>query len=162
MTGSIRHPSGVHEQIVITIRQLQVCWRGALSLELKAVSCQYQLCYDWQSGCTGRCGLNVRLNLVVRDFVYIEFFCRAIRRCLKLCVLYYFLFCFCITANLRSMNRFLLLSDSCRCVDVGHSLWKEDGSIVYKCSWFSQTQSFSAPSLTGLVAIYHCLNCETP
>jgi hypothetical protein len=41
----------------------------------------------------GRCGFNVRLILVVGDFIYIEFFCRAIRRFLILYDLHYF-FCF--------------------------------------------------------------------
>jgi hypothetical protein len=38
----IKHPSGAYDQILITVRQLQVCWRGALSLTRGRV-CSLQL-----------------------------------------------------------------------------------------------------------------------
>jgi hypothetical protein len=38
----IKHPSGAYDQIFITVRQLQVCWRGALSLTSGRV-CRLQL-----------------------------------------------------------------------------------------------------------------------
>jgi hypothetical protein len=38
----IKHPSGAYNQIFITVRQLQVCWRGALSLT-KERMCRLQL-----------------------------------------------------------------------------------------------------------------------
>jgi hypothetical protein len=41
---------------------------------------------------------------------------------------------------------FLLLSDSCGFVDVGRSLWREGGSVVYNCYWPSTAQSFSGLS----------------
>jgi hypothetical protein len=35
-----------------------------------------------------------------------------------------------IGTHLGLATRFLLLSDSCRLVDVGHSLWQEEGSVI--------------------------------
>jgi hypothetical protein len=40
------------------------------------------------------------------------------------------------------MTRFLLLSDSCRLVDMGRSIWREDGSVVYICCWPRQRSHF--------------------
>jgi hypothetical protein len=56
---------------------------------------------------------------------------------------------------------FLLLSDSCGFVDVGRSLWREDGSVVYNRCRSSQEQSFSGPSPLGLVPIFYCLRFGT-
>jgi hypothetical protein len=53
--------------------------------------------------------------------------------------------------------RFLLLSDSCGCVDVGRSLWREDRSVIYNCYWPLPAQSFSGPSPVGLATIFYCL-----
>jgi hypothetical protein len=44
---------------------------------------------------------------------------------------------------------------------VGLSLWREDGSVVYNCSWPSPAQPFSGPSPVGLVTIFYCLRFET-
>jgi hypothetical protein len=41
-------------------------------------------------------------------------------------------------------------------------VWQEDGSVVYSCCWLSPTQSFSGPSLAGLMAIFYCLRFEIP
>jgi hypothetical protein len=38
----IKHPSGAYDQIFITVRQLRVCWYGALSLTRRRV-CPLQL-----------------------------------------------------------------------------------------------------------------------
>jgi hypothetical protein len=57
-------------------------------------------------------------------------------------------------------TRYLLLSDSCGFVDLGRPLWREDGSVVYNCSWSTPAQSFSNPSPVGLVAIFYCLIFE--
>jgi hypothetical protein len=38
----IKHPSGAHDQIFITVRELRVCWCGALSLT-KGLACRLQL-----------------------------------------------------------------------------------------------------------------------
>jgi hypothetical protein len=57
---------------------------------------------------------------------------------------------------------FLLLSDSCGFVDVGRYLWREDGSVVYNCCWFSPVQSFLGPSPAGLVTIFYFLRFKTP
>jgi hypothetical protein len=45
-------------------------------------------------------------------------------------------------------DQILLLSDSCGLVDVGHSLWREDGSAVYKCCWCSPVPQDSWPHFT--------------
>jgi hypothetical protein len=58
-------------------------------------------------------------------------------------------------------DQILLLSDSCGFVDVGRSLWREDGSVVYNCFWPSPVQSFTGPSPVGLVTIFYCLRFET-
>jgi hypothetical protein len=47
-----------------------------------------------------------------------------------------------------------------RVVDVGRFLWREDGSIVYKCCWSSPAQPFSCPSPVGLVIVFYCLRFE--
>jgi hypothetical protein len=46
-------------------------------------------------------------------------------------------------------------------VDVGRSLWREDGSVVYNCCWPSPAQSFSGPSPVVIVIIFYCLRFET-
>jgi hypothetical protein len=46
----------------------------------------------------------------------------------------------------HSSVSFLILSDNCVFVDVGCSLWREDTSVVYNCSWSSPAQSFLGPS----------------
>jgi hypothetical protein len=53
------------------------------------------------------------------------------------------------------------LCDSCRFVDLGRPLWREDGSVVYSCCWPSPAQSFLGASPVGLVAILYCLRFET-
>jgi hypothetical protein len=59
------------------------------------------------------------------------------------------------------MTIFLLLSDSCWFVDVGHSLWWEDGYVVQNCCWSSPAQSFLGPSPVGLATIFYSLKFET-
>jgi hypothetical protein len=54
-------------------------------------------------------------------------------------------------------TRLLLLSDSCGFVPGGGSLWLEDGSVVYNCSWPSPAQSFSGTSPVRLGTIFYCL-----
>jgi hypothetical protein len=58
-------------------------------------------------------------------------------------------------------------SDFCYChtfaiLLMGHSLWREDGSIVYNFCWSSSAQSFSGPSPAGLMTVFYCLRFETP
>jgi hypothetical protein len=60
------------------------------------------------------------------------------------------------------ITRFLLLSDSCRFVDVGHPLWWEDWSVVNNYRWTLPVQSFLGSSPTGLTTIFYCLRFETP
>jgi hypothetical protein len=47
-------------------------------------------------------------------------------------------------------------------VDLGCSLWREDGSVIYNCCWPSSVQSFWGPSPLGLATIFYCLRFETP
>jgi hypothetical protein len=42
----------------------------------------------------------------------------------------------------------------------GRSLWREDGSVIYNCSWSSPEESFSGPSPVGLMTIFYCLRFE--
>jgi hypothetical protein len=65
------------------------------------------------------------------------------------------------STHLGLTTRSWLLSDSCGFVDLGRSLWREDGSAVCNCYWPSPAQSFSGPSPVGLVAIFYCLRFET-
>jgi hypothetical protein len=64
------------------------------------------------------------------------------------------------STHLGLTTRCLLLSDSSRFVDVWRLLWREDGSVVDSCRWSSPAQSFSCPSLAGLITFY-CLRFET-
>jgi hypothetical protein len=64
------------------------------------------------------------------------------------------------STHLGLMTRFLLLSDNCGLVDMGHSLWWEDAHVVYNCCWSSPAQSFSGPSPVGLATIIYCLRFE--
>jgi hypothetical protein len=58
-------------------------------------------------------------------------------------------------------TRFLLLSESFEFVDMGRSIWREDGNVIYNCCWSSPAQSFSGPSPVGLETIFYCLRFET-
>jgi hypothetical protein len=58
-------------------------------------------------------------------------------------------------------DQILLLSDSCRFVDLGRSVWREDGSVTYNCRWSSPAQSFSGPNTVGLATVFYCLRFET-
>jgi hypothetical protein len=58
-------------------------------------------------------------------------------------------------------NQILLPSDSCGFVDVGFSLWREDGFNVYNCCWPSPAQSFSCPSPLELATIFYCVRFDT-
>jgi hypothetical protein len=59
-------------------------------------------------------------------------------------------------------TRFLLLSGSCRFVDVEHPLWREDGSVVYNCCWPLPAQSFSGPNPAGLMTIFSVSDSRLP
>jgi hypothetical protein len=65
------------------------------------------------------------------------------------------------STHLGLMTGFLLLSNSCGFVDVGRSLWRENGSAVYNCCWSLPAHSFLDQSLTGLLTIFYCLRFET-
>jgi hypothetical protein len=70
--------------------------------------------------------------------------------------------CFGVKPHLGPKTKFLLLSDICGFVDVGCSLWRGDGSVVYNCYWSSPAKSFSGPSPAGFMTIFYCLRFETP
>jgi hypothetical protein len=55
----------------------------------------------------------------------------------------------------------IFITLSCGYVDVGRSLWREDGSVDYNCCWPSAEQSFSGSSPVGLVTVFYCLRFET-
>jgi hypothetical protein len=65
-------------------------------------------------------------------------------------------------AHLGLTTRFLLLSDSYGFVDVGSSLWREEGSAVYNCWWPSPAQAYMGPSPAGRVTIFYYLRFQTP
>jgi hypothetical protein len=63
------------------------------------------------------------------------------------------------STHLGPKTRFLLLSDSCEFVDVGRTLWRWDGTVVYNRCWPSPVQSFSgptrdSPNLEGQVPVF--------
>jgi hypothetical protein len=51
------------------------------------------------------------------------------------------------------------LSDSCRLLDVGQPLWREDGPVIYSYNFFRALpeQSLSGPSSAELTTIFYCL-----
>jgi hypothetical protein len=51
--------------------------------------------------------------------------------------------------------------DGCGFVDVGRSLWRENGSVVYKCFSASPAQSCSDLSDLEVVTIFYCLRFDT-
>jgi hypothetical protein len=55
----------------------------------------------------------------------------------------------------------IFIAVSCGCVDVGRSLWQENGSAVYNCCWSSPAQSFFCPSPAGHVTRFYSLRFET-
>jgi hypothetical protein len=55
----------------------------------------------------------------------------------------------------------IFITVSCGFVDVGRSLCREDGSVVYNCCWAPPAQSFSGPDPVGLENIVYCLRLET-
>jgi hypothetical protein len=60
----------------------------------------------------------------------------------------------------RAYNQ-IFITVSCGFLDMEHSLWQEDRSVVYNCCWPLPVQSFSGPSPMGLVTIFYCLRFET-
>jgi hypothetical protein len=66
------------------------------------------------------------------------------------------------STHLGLTTRCLLLSDSCGFVDVGRSLWREEGSAVYHCCGSSPSQSFSGLSPAGLMTTFYSLRFESP
>jgi hypothetical protein len=60
------------------------------------------------------------------------------------------------STHLGLTTRFLFLSDSCGVVDVGRFLWWENGSVVYNCRWSSPAQWVLGPIPTGFFIIFYC------
>jgi hypothetical protein len=54
--------------------------------------------------------------------------------------------------HLELMARFFFCIDNCGFLDLGHPLWREDGSVIYSynCFWALPEQSLSGPSSTEL------------
>jgi hypothetical protein len=48
--------------------------------------------------------------------------------------------------------------DNCGFVILKHSLWREDGSVIYCCFWSSPVQSRMGLSPSGLKTIFYCPN----
>jgi hypothetical protein len=66
-------------------------------------------------------------------------------------------------APIRSLTTtFLLLSHTCGFIDMGRSLSREDGSVVYSLCWPSPAQWFTGPRPAELLTIFYCLRLETP
>jgi hypothetical protein len=67
-----------------------------------------------------------------------------------------------VKSHVGPKTRFLLLSDSCRFIDVGCPLWREDGSVIYNCCWLMPAQPFSGLSSAELMIILYCLRFKSP
>jgi hypothetical protein len=83
----------------------------------KDTSHTYFLIYDWPwLRYLGNCAVKVKVMLRPRSVgpIYLS-----------------------VKPHLGPMTRFLLLPDNFGFVDVGRPLWREDGSVVYKCCWTS-------------------------
>jgi hypothetical protein len=66
------------------------------------------------------------------------------------------------TSSLKPMTRiFILQLNTCGYSPYVTSLWREKGSVVYNCCWFSPAQSISGPSPAGLMTTFYCLRFET-
>jgi hypothetical protein len=65
----IKHPSGVYDPIFITVRQLRVCWCGALSLTRGGV-CRLQLLLALASSVSLGFESCWTLNSIIRDFPF--------------------------------------------------------------------------------------------
>jgi hypothetical protein len=70
-------------------------------------------------------------------------------------------FVFGIKHKFWAYDQILLLSDNCGLVNVGRSLWREDGSVVYNCCWPLPVQSFLGHSPVVFVTVFYCLRFET-
>jgi hypothetical protein len=62
------------------------------------------------------------------------------------------------STHLGLTTKFLLLLDSCGFLDVGRSLWLENGRAVQNCCWSSPAQLFLGRNPAGLLTIFYCLS----
>jgi hypothetical protein len=69
--------------------------------------------------------------------------------------------CLGIKHSSRAYDQIFIISERCGFVDVGCSLWREDGSVIYNCCWPPPTQSFSGPSSVGLSTTFYGLGFQT-
>jgi hypothetical protein len=58
-------------------------------------------------------------------------------------------------------DHIFIMSDNCGFVDVGRSLWREDGSAIYNYFWSSPEQTFLCPTPVGLETTIYCFQFET-
>jgi hypothetical protein len=70
--------------------------------------------------------------------------------------------CLGVKPHLGPKTNLLLLSHSCRFVNVRSPLWREYGVVLYKCCWSSPAKSLSGPSLEGVMSIFYCLRFGFP
>jgi hypothetical protein len=63
---------------------------------------------------------------------------------------------------LWSKTRFLFPSCNFGFFDFGHSLWREDGSVVYNCCWPSPAQTAQKPPLSTISLLLCCLSPWQP
>jgi hypothetical protein len=127
----IKHLSGAQDHIFISVRLFQVCWCGAPSMTRGGV-CRFSA----PAGHRQRTLNSKSKSKLCSD-----------RRSVGQSFLVS-------SPHLGLTTRFLLLSDSCGFADVGRSLWRENGSAVYNCCWFSPAQSFLGSSPARLVTIF--------
>jgi hypothetical protein len=99
-------------------------------------------------------GMTLKLGLTCRDNVNVKVILRptiSLPVCIGVChssgtgAQFFFL-------------SFYLFLDIYGLVDVGSTLWREVGSVVFSRCWAPPMQSFSDQSPAELVTIFHCLN----
>jgi hypothetical protein len=118
------HPlSGTQDQIVVTVRQLLVCWcvapsmtRGRVSFTAFVVSSTCHLYLQYIESQSQNCVMTNGQST-----------------------------CLGVKSHLGSKARFSLLSDSYEFVHTGCPLWREVGSVVHSCCWSSPAQSHLRP-----------------
>jgi hypothetical protein len=64
------------------------------------------------------------------------------------------------STHLGLTTKFLSSSNCCGFIDVGRSLWRENGCAVYSCCWSSPGQSFLGLSPAELVTIFYTVPRE--
>jgi hypothetical protein len=176
----VKYPSGSYDQIFITVRQLRVCWCGALSLSdersaqsfsspgpvvlaiifycLKFETSLFVASYDSQ-GHGG--GIRPRLHTGYASRIKSESESFVMTDGQSASLSWY-------KAPIRGLRpdfffpfRIRNTSDSYVLDSVGRPLWRENESVFCMCRWSLPAQSFSGPSPVGLATVFYCLRFET-